>query len=255
MKKLAPFFFISLAIFGLVILLWGCNDNLSDSAVNPQTGIGGSMARFAITGNTLYIVSKQSLEVYNITDAANPVKAVTKDMSVGIETIFPYQNRLFIGANDGMYIYNNSAPDNPSFLTKYTHIQSCDPVVVQGNYAYVTLRGGVACRNWVTQSTLDVVDVSDPSNPQLVNSQIMQSPYGLGVSGNKLFVCEGDNGFKILDVTDPQLPIVKQHFKELTSYDVIARNNQLIITGTKGLFQYKFNDQDEVELLSKIPVL
>lgn len=255
MKKLAPLFFISLAILGLVILLFGCDSQKSDSAINPQTGVGGSMARFAITGNTLYIVSKQSLEVYNIADAANPVKAVTKDMNVGIETIFPYQNRLFIGANDGMYIYNNSSPNNPSFLTKYTHIQSCDPVVVQGNYAYVTLRGGVVCRNWASQSTLDVVNVSDPSNPQLVNSQAMISPYGLGVSGDKLFVCEGDNGFKVLDVSNPELPVEKHYFKDIASYDVIVRNNRLIITGTKGLFQYQFDDQDEIQLLSKIPVL
>ena len=254
MKKLVPFFFICLAFIGLIILLVSCDEN-SDSAVDPQTGVGGSMARFAITGNTLYIVSKQSLEVYNIADAGNPVKATTKDMNVGIETIFPYQNHLYIGASDGMYIYSNATPDNPSLLTKYTHIQSCDPVVVQGNYAYVTLRGGVVCRNWTTQSTLDVVDVSNPANPQLINSQNMESPYGLGVSGNKLFVCEGDNGFKVLDITNPQMPVMKHNFTDLPSYDVIVKNNRLIITGAKGLFQYQYDDADNIELLSKIPVL
>ena len=254
MKLLAPAFFIFLAIVGLAILILGC-EGQKDSAVSPQTGTGGSMARFAITGNTLYIVSKESLEVYNIADAGNPVKAVTKDMSVGIETIFPYQNRLFIGASDGMYIYNNSTPDNPTFLTKYTHVQSCDPVVVQGDYAYVTLRSGVACRNFVTLSTLDVVDVSNPSNPQLVNSQQMLSPYGLGVSGNRLFVCEGDRGLKVFDVSDPKLPVQKHFFEDLPSYDVIVRNNRLIVTGAKGLFQYAYDDADNVELLSKIPVL
>lgn len=254
MKKLTLFFFIFLAVSGLIILLNSC-DNNSDSAVNPQTGVGGSMARFAITGNTLYIVSKQSLEVYNIADAGNPVKAITKDMNVGIETIFPYKNHLFIGASDGMYIYNNITPDSPSLLTKYTHIQSCDPVVVQGNYAYVTLRGEVVCRNRTTQSTLDVVDVSNPADPQLVNSQSMESPYGLGVSGNKLFVCEGDNGFKVLDISNPQMPVLEHHFPDIASYDVIVKNNRLIITGAKGLFQYQYDDEDNVELLSKIPVL
>lgn len=255
MKKIAPALFISLAILGLVLLIFGCESQSSESSVNPQTGVGGSMARFAITGNTLYIVSKQSLEVYNIADAANPVKSTTKNMGLGIETIFPYQNHLFIGANDGMYIYNNNTPDNPTLLTKYTHIQSCDPVVVQGDYAYVTLRGGVVCRNWASQSTLDVINVSNPSSPQLVASQPMLSPYGLGVSGNRLFVCEGDNGLKVLDVTDPASPVEKEHFRQLPSYDVIVRNNRLIITGAKGLFQYSYNDDDEFELLSRIPVL
>lgn len=254
MKKLPPILFIFLALIGLAILLYGCSEN-SDSAVNPQTGTGGSMARFAITGNTLYIVSKQSLEVYNIADAANPVKSITKDMGVGIETIFPYQNQLFIGANDGMYIYNNSTPNNPSLITKYTHFQSCDPVVVQGTYAYVTLRNGVICRNGAGSSSLDVVDVSNPASPKLVNSQNMQTPYGLGVAGNRLFVCEGDNGLKVFDVTNPELPVIKQQFTDIASYDVIVRKNNLIITGTKGLFQYQYDDQDNVTLLSKIPVL
>ncbi|WP_221391345.1 LVIVD repeat-containing protein [Dyadobacter sp. NIV53] len=254
MKKITPFLFIGIAFIGLIILITSC-DSSSDSAVSPQTGLGGSMARFAITGNTLYIVSRQSLEVYNIANGGNPVKAVTKNINVGIETIFPYKNHLFIGATDGMYIYNNLTPDNPTLLTKYTHVQSCDPVVVQGNYAYVTLRGGVVCRNWVAQSSLDVVDISNPGNPQLINSQSMQSPYGLGVSGKRLFVCEGDNGFKVLDISDPQLPVIKHHFTDLASYDVIVKNNRLIITGAKGLFQYLYDEDDNVELLSKIPVL
>ncbi|WP_031527693.1 LVIVD repeat-containing protein [Dyadobacter crusticola] len=253
MKKLMPFLFIGLALLGLCMILTACTDG--ESSVNPQTGTGGSMARFAITGNTLYIVSKQSLEVYDITEGAEPVKKVRREMNVGIETIFPYKNNLFIGANDGMYIYDNANPVNPVLLTKYIHIQSCDPVVVQDKYAYVTLRSGVSCRTGNTGSSLDVVDVSVPSNPTMVHSQVMTSPFGLGVSGNKLFVCEGSGGLRVMDISNPALPVQKNYFTDVPAYDVIVRPNHLIVTGEKGLFQYKFDDSDEYELLSKIPVL
>lgn len=213
------------------------------------------MARFAITDNTLYIVSKQSLEVYDIKDGSSPVKAVTKDLGVGIETIFPYQKNLFIGAADGMYIYNNTTPNAPVLMSKYTHVLSCDPVVVQGRYAYVTLRAGVNCRPGGSFSSLDVVDISDPTNPQMVGSQRMDSPYGLGVAGNKLFVCEGDKGFRLMDITDPKVPIQKQFFQQVPAYDVIVRNNQLLVTGKDGLYQYKYDESDSLEYLSKIPVL
>lgn len=248
-------FLSAVLLFAAIFLFGGCAEKSSSAEMNPQSGAGGSMARFAITGNTLYLVSRETLEVYDIAEPSNPVKATSKNMGLGIETIFPYQNHLFIGANDGMYIFNNQSPQNPSLLSKYTHIQSCDPVVVQDKYAYVTLRGGVACRTWMPQSSLDVIDVSDPSKPVMIRSQQMLSPYGLGVSGNRLFVCEGDNGFKVLDITDPTLPVEKLFLKDLTSYDVIVRNNRLIVTGNKGLFQYQYDDQDQVELLSKIPVL
>jgi hypothetical protein len=255
MKKLAPIIFIGLTLIGLFLILNGCNDGRTDSALNPQTGTGGSMARFAITGSTLYIVSQQSLEVYDITDGSNPTKTVTKDMSVGIETIFPYRDNLFIGASNGMYIYDNKNPKDPQLLSMFQHIQSCDPVVVQEKYAYVTLRNGVTCRPSSALSSLDVIDISNPANPLMVHSQPMDSPYGLGVSGNKLFVCEGSNGLKVLDISNPALPAFKHTFKDLPAYDVIVRNKHLIVTGEKGLFQYKFDDSDNVELLSKIPVL
>ena len=245
--------FYSILFFAATALL-GCNGKDSDS-LGPQSGVGGSMARFAITGNTLYIVSHQTLEVYNIAEGGNPVKGGSKDMNVGIETIFPYNDRLFIGATDGMYIYDNKTPGAPEFLTKYTHVQSCDPVVVQGNYAYVTLRGGSQCRNGQAPSSLDVVDISDPFLPSMVNTQFLRSPYGLGVSGNKLFVCDGENGFRVMDLTDPRNPNQIHYYSSIPSYDVIARDNNLIITGKNGLFQYKYDDSDQMEFLSKIPVL
>jgi hypothetical protein len=239
-----------------VLLFWatGCDNAKSDSAFSPQAGAGGSMARFAITGNTLYIVSKQSLEVFDITDGSSPVKSATRNIGVGIETIFPYQKNLFIGASNGMYIFDNSDPSNPRQLSQYSHIQSCDPVVVQGNYAYVTLRSGSACRLGAGQSSLDVIDVSNPGLPMLLNSQPMDSPYGLGVTGNKLFVCEGDNGLKVMDISDPKTPVFKTQFKDLPSYDVIALENRLIVTGKNGLFQYSLTADDKIELLSKIAV-
>ncbi|MCF2518612.1 LVIVD repeat-containing protein [Dyadobacter sp. CY351] len=255
MKKIAPFLFAGLAILGLVLILTGCEDGGNDSALNPQTGSGGSMARFAITGNTLYIVTKQSLEVYDIENGANPVKAVKKDMGVGIETIFPYRDNLYIGAMDGMYIFNNTDPRNPVLESKFQHIQSCDPVVVQGKYAYVTLRSGVTCRVQNSVSSLDVVDVSDPAAPKMVHTQRMTSPYGLGVSGNRLFVCEGSVGLTVLDITDPTKPVFKETMGDLPAYDIIVRNKHMIVTGGKGLFQYKHDNADNIEFLSKIPVL
>lgn len=255
MKKLIPLLFLGLAAVGLMLILNACNDGAADSAPTPQTGTGGSMARFAVSGNALYIVSKQSLEVYDINNAGNPTKATTKNLGVGIETIFPYQNKLFIGAADGMYIYNNTKPNSPELLSKYTHVLSCDPVVVQGPYAYVTLRAGVNCRPGGLFSSLDVVDISDPAKPQLVGSQRMDSPYGLGVSGNKLFVCEGEKGFRMMDISDPKVPIQKHFFQEVPAYDVIVRNNRLLVTGKEGLYQYQYDESDSLQYLSKIPVL
>ncbi|GHB65193.1 LVIVD repeat-containing protein [Persicitalea jodogahamensis] len=238
-------------------LIWGCSSGLDSANVSPgsQTGVGGSMARFAITGNTLYIATKQSLEVYDITQPDQPVRTTRRDLGVGIETIFPYKNNLFIGSNNGMYIFDNSDPKAPRQLSFYSHIQSCDPVVVQGNYAYVTLRNGSTCRQqFNTLSSLDVVDISNLSNPRLMTSINMESPYGLGVDGNRLFVGEGSRGLKLFDISDPLKPVLKEFRSDIPTYDVIPYRSTLIITGEKGIFQYRYDDRDQFDLLSKILV-
>ncbi len=221
----------------------------------PQSGTGGSMARFAITGNVLYVATQESLDVYDISTPDQPVKSGTKQLGFGIETIFPYQNNLFIGANDGLYIFDNTIPGKPELLSGYSHVQSCDPVVVQGQYAYLTLRGGAACRWGITSSSLDVVDISELENPRLIHSQGMHTPYGLAASGNKLFVCEGISGFKVFDLTDPRQPVLQKNHALVYAYDVIVRNtSDLMITGQDGLMQYRYREDGTMDLLSKIPI-
>ena len=241
---------------GLGLGFWGCDvgSKSSDVAPGAQAGVGGSMARFAITGNTLYIVTRQSLDVYDITQPAQPVKATKTDLGVGIETIFPYKNNLFVGANDGMYIFDNAQPQSPRLLTKFSHVMSCDPVVVQGTFAYVTLRNATVCRQFVSRSTLDVVDISNLSSPQLKTSIPMESPYGLGVDGNRLFVGEGSRGLKLFDISNPVQPVLKEFRSDIPTYDVIPYRSTLIVTGEKGIYQYRYDDKDQFDLLSKIPV-
>jgi len=242
--------FLAFVLVGVI----GCAAEKSADVSPGQTGVGGSMARFAIVGNALYCVVPNQLQVYDISVPSNPVVKNPIQLNMGLETIFPYKDNLFIGANDGMYIFDNRQPTSPTLLSRFTHVQSCDPVVVQGNYAYVTLRGGVNCRRFATMSTLDVVDISDLKSPKLVNSQPMQSPYGLGVDGTQLFVCEGNNGLKIFDITNPIVPKLQQTMSDVKSFDVIPLNKTLLVTGEGGFLQYSYQNGGKMELLSKIAI-
>ena len=244
------------SIIAFVLVFLSCSK--SDVNVSPTSadgsGQGGSMARFAIVNNTLYCVVPNQLQVYDISLPTDPVIKTPITLSMGLETIFPYKNNLFIGATDGMYIFDNSKPNNPTLLSRFTHVQSCDPVVVQDNYAYITLRAGTNCRQFPTQSTLDVVDISNLNNPRVVSSQTLQSPYGLGIDGTQLFVCEGDNGLKIFDVSKPTQPVLKQTMTNIKSFDVIPLNKILLVTGIGGLFQYDYSNTSKLDLLSKISI-
>ncbi len=221
---------------------------------SSTTGIGGSMARFTIADNFLYTLDQLTLRSFDITQSIDPQLTSEVDVGWGMETIFPYNDYLFLGATNGMHIYSIEQPGLPSYTSSYSHVNSCDPVVVQGNYAYVTLRDGNNCGGFTNQ--LDILDISNINSPQLINTVEMQNPHGLGIDGYCLFVCEGDFGLKFFDASNVMEIENNQirHYKDIHALDVIPLNNNLMMIGNDGLHQYSYNcTGDDLLLLSTIP--
>ena len=217
----------------------------------PAGGTGGSLARFAITGEYLYAVDDKNLLTFDIS-AQEPMQASKKEVGWAIETIFPHKSNLFIGSQSAMYIYDISIPDAPSQLSRYPHFTACDPVVVEGNFAYVTLRTGNTCARGVNR--LDVINIEDPRDPRKVGFYGMINPHGLGIDDGNLFVSEGDKGLKILDASDPYNVDQRRHITDIKARDVIPFDNVLMVTGEEGILQYDYSDINDVKLLSRIPV-
>ncbi|WP_420149807.1 LVIVD repeat-containing protein [Spirosoma sp.] len=218
----------------------------------PTTGVGGSMARFAIANNQLYVVNNNALQLFDISTPSNPVKGKTANLNWNVETIFPYRNNLFIGTTTGMYIYDVTTPAEPKQLSAFSHVRSCDPVVVHENYAYVTLRGTSTCGVPGTQDVLDVINVSNPSAPRLEKSYPLETPYGLGIDFPTLFVCQGNKGLSVFDASNPLDIKPRQTFKDVNAYDVIPLSKVLLTVGKDGLYQYDYSNPSNLRLLSKI---
>ncbi len=221
-----------------------------------QTGTGGSLARFTILDQWLYTVDVSDLRVFSLEQPAEPVEQNTVHIGWGIETIFPYGNHLFMGANDGMYIFDATHRTAPFLLSVFRHARACDPVFVSGDVAYVTLRDGTECQNFINQ--LDVVDISDLSNPRLMQTFQMHHPIGLSVVEDWLYICEDDQGVKIFD-REPLAEIGKGPVSRIEGFhavDIIAlpQKNLAMIIGADGVHQYDISDRDAPRFLSLIPV-
>jgi len=241
----------SLLIMFVVLLLNSCSSDDSGGgdkqAVNG--GKSGSMARFTIIQSYLYTVDNQNLQLFSLSNPEKPTLSTTISVGFGIETIFPYGRHLFLGSQQGMYIYNISNPATPVFEANYFHILSYDPVVVHGNYAYVTLRE--MPDSWRPQvNELQIIDISNISNPIELVSYNMVSPRGLAISNNLLFVC--DDGLKMFDASNIYNLQLLQH-EELDAYDVIALDDIIIVIGADGLYQYYYTINN-LSFISKIPV-
>ncbi len=221
----------------------------SDASPSSGSGQGGSLARFRIVGDYLYAVEWSSINVFDISDLDAPEVLDEVYTSGGIETIFNQGDLLFLGGNRGMYIYDISNPATPTFVSDFEHGTACDPVVVDGNYAYVTLRGGNFCG--ATESGLYVIDISNIENPELKVIYPMDEPYGLGIKNDKLFICDGASGLKVYDKSIvPDLPQLN-HFKDIVTYDVIPMQEQLLMIGDGVLYQYRYLDND-IQLISEL---
>lgn len=223
---------------------------LNSASQSPSTnGQGGSLARFKIVNDYLYSVDRHSINVFNIKDLANPKDLEDIFAGFDIETIFNRGDQLFLGSMRGMYIYDISTPEVPTFISEFRHGTACDPVVVDGNYAYITLRGGNFCG--ATESGLFIVDISNIASPELVKSYPMDGPYGLGIKDQMIFVCDGESGLKVYDRTDVENLVLLNHFKDITTMDVIPMENHLLMVGEGIIYQYLYLEGD-IKLLSTL---
>lgn len=223
-----------------------------NTPTTPTTGTGGSMARFAITNNQLYVVNNSSLQLFDITEPAKPAKGKTVTLNWNVETIFPYRTNLFIGTTTGMYIYDIVNPAEPKQLSAFSHVRSCDPVVVHENYAYVTLRGTSTCGVAGTQDVLDVIDISNLTAPRVAKTYPIETPYGLGIDYPTLFVCQGNKGLSVFDASNPLDLKARQTFANVNAFDVIPMSKTLLTIGKDGLYQYDYSNPADLRLLSKI---
>ena len=217
-----------------------------------NNGTAGSMARFALYNNFLYTVGQSDMQLFDIENAAKPSAKSRISLGSGIETIFPYKDKLFIGSQTGMFIYDNSNPANPVRLSVFQHARVCDPVVVDGDIAYVTLRNGTACSGYTNQ--LDVVDISNLSSPTLLKSYPMQNPHGLGVDFPNLFICEGAFGLKSFDASSPLNIKQLSQITGQDAYDVIPLNKTLLMIGKDGLYQFDYTNPAQLRQVSKLSV-
>lgn len=220
---------------------------------SAPVGVGGSMARFTIVDDYLYTVDNSNLHVFDISTGSSTNKISTSSVGWNIETIFPNDNKLFLGSANGMYIYDITNRISPSFLSEFSHVGACDPVFVKGDLAYVTLRSGTVCDGFNNQ--MEVVDISDPTQPNLLKIYEMENPHGLSIAGNTMFLCEGENGLKVLDIENHMDINELKHYTDFSTYDVISLpNNLLLVIGADGFYQYDYSDVNNLQQLSKIEV-
>lgn len=229
------------------------NAGFNSGGNSNSTGVAGSITLFTIIDDYLYVIEEgHSLNPFNISTPTSPVAYDKVGVWGDVETVFPYEDYIFMGTPTGMLIYGTSDPTQPDYISGLSHARGCDPVVVQDDMAYVTVRSGGPCGGDINQ--LDVIDISTINNPILVQSFEMTNPHGLGIDGDRLFICDGEDGLKVFDATNPAESgnNLLHKFGNIQATDIIPLNDLAMVIGEDGIYQYDYSDPSEMVLLSKI---
>ena len=172
-------------------------------------------------------------------------------MDWSAETLYPFKDKLFVGGSTGMFIFDvQSNPAVPQSIGQFTHVRSCDPVVTDGDFAYVTLSSGTKCMGFSNE--LDIVNISNLSNATLTKTYPMTRPHGLGKDGNILFICDDQEGLKVYDAGDVNHLQLQKQFKDGTMQDVIAQHGLALVLGQRGLFEYDYLDIHNIHLIGSL---
>ena len=244
MKKLI-YLFLSLSI---AFIAGSCSmSEKSDTDGTEVNGQGGSLARFTVKGDYLYTVDVSTLHTFKLTDAQNPREVDAKQLGFYTETIFPYNNSLLLGTDNGMFVFGLDNPAAPVQKSFFQHIVSCDPVVAQNDFAYITLNSSNT-RCWRNANQLQIVNISNLNSPELVTTYTMSNPLGLDIDNDTLYVCE--NGLTVYNVQNKMNMQEIKRFSDIDAKDVICLDNSIIVIGSDGLHQYKFSGNELIKLSS-----
>jgi hypothetical protein len=235
----------------LLGLVFSCQ---KDVQISSSDGVGGSLARFALVGSKMYVVTNDFLKTFDITNPKQLqlVDTVQLQSNGDIETIFAFDKNLFIGSRSSLHIYTLDANGIPRFGSIATHSWGCDPVVANDSVAFVTTRNGG--RNCQTQNNsfanqLIVYDVKDIQKPKQLLIVNLTFPNGVGLDKNLLFVC--DAGIKMFDVSNPLKPIQRKYLADIDANDVIPLNGQLLVVGNRKLTQIDYKDTSNLKVISE----
>jgi 6-phosphogluconolactonase (cycloisomerase 2 family) len=201
----------------------------------------GSASKVVVEGNYAYIADGSGgVQVIDITDPTSPAAVGSMPTAGDANELVIAGDYLYATDGDGLIVADISDPTNPTLvqdlatpgfangaavdgevayvadLTEGLHavsvarllyppggvgeygLNDAVDVAVDGNYAYLADAG---------VGTLEVLDISDPSNPTSVGSYITGGiPIGVCISGDHAFVADDFTGLKVIDISDPADP-------------------------------------------------
>ena len=168
-----------------------------------------------IDGDILILSDRNSLQTYDISDVRAPVHLGAFSAPTEFERVVVEDGLAYIAAYySGLFIMDVTDPSN---LKKVSGVGADGfamwAIAKQGDYIFTGGEG----------SGLRVYDVLDVLNPTFVTQLDLpdvnlildgndQPPFKMEIVGDFLFVADGDDGLQVVDISDPENPVISTSY-------------------------------------------
>ncbi len=255
----------------------------------PFAGMAGGVD---VAGGYAYVVNREFLPVgmtvYDLADPAHPVAMGSTPAPGQNNDIVVSGNHAFVTSNDGLEIINIQYPTAPYVVGSLPSLDVDRGLAVSGKHVFIASEdSGLVVVDVSVPSTpvrvghlplplytrdvavigdlayvasydhLRVVDVSDPTDPQLIGSAALPAGYSttLAVAGNHAYLgaVSSGRGLHAFDVSDPTAPYLTSSVDTADPYDVTVVGDAALIAGGGGLSIVDISDPSDLRFETRVP--
>lgn len=162
----------------------------------------GSARSVVISGDYAYVADLATMTILDITNPTTPIfKGSVPTGGDGFGVAVAGGFAYVAAGRIGMMVVDVNNVNNPIEVGSINTRASAQSILVRGRYAYVGELRVTSPR--LVSGGLRIIEISSPVNPVFVNGVDYDDVRGLAISGTHAYLACDNDGFRIVDITDP----------------------------------------------------
>lgn len=235
---------------------------------------------------TSFNIGPPLVSIVDISDPGNPVLINSFEAAeYGCKSIYVQDNVLFLGLDNGLFVYDIADLLNPEVISHLPDIKPEDMVVKEGyiyvvaNYRYfgvidistisdpellcwigdyTTVRSAIDIYGnyaYVAGNTFDVFDITNPENPNQVCEFETDYLYDISVNEN-MCISISDDSLIVINIEDAATPVIVDYFAYIGSTlyldnDLLCVTKDYVDEHPVGIGFFNINELQEISLSSE----
>lgn len=221
----------------------------SSENIDIVSQMAGEISQLVFDGQKGYVAAGPRIAVFDFSQPTNPVFLGKSEILPGlVSDIKVWENIALVTVEwSSFYLLDLTDPENINMIGRISSgIDDWAYHDFRENFLYLITRD--------EQQSVQVLDISDPSNPESVNELNLSDASAMRLSDNLLFIINPVDGLKVFDVSDPydlqEVPFNADSLPQGFRIDIIE--NVLLIITDQGIEFFDIEDFDAPVFLAKI---